>query len=1282
MASIRSTSRFKLLKISIVILVIALVSLFIVHQWFANNARKALTQYIAEQSNGNIQLTLSGLDVNLFTKRLKINDAVLISTDSLNSPITYQASFSQLSLNVASVWSLLINKELLLDSVKLYNPVINVYQWRKDTTKNVSVNELSIPQELGKVYNSMTDALDAFAIRRIVIDNGEISLVDKINDTEPSTVSNIFFDLARTPAKDGKKRTFNKGQQTIELKIGRQQIALPGGRHHISFKSFNLQLLRQAIILDSCTLSAKATDSVKSNYTIFFKKLQLTGVDFAALSSKDIIKADTVLCENPSFNFNLYSSDAVKKKSEIPDLDKIIKELSGNLDLAYVEVKNAGINFEVHGKIKQSFFNSNKDNFQIKNLRINPDSAKTVSIGSFDMTLRDYHLYNADSSSNFSFDSLNFFNNRVILNNFSMISKPGKKLRNLIDVKVPYFELAKLDWYRLIFDQEMIAKEAVLIDPVINYSRRITTKAGKKLDLFDALLNLDSMVSLENVAIKNGQVNMQFGAATSFSVQNIDLKIKSDKLLNSTSKEGLRNAVEQLSFSKGILRTKDLTAELKNARLTGENLVYADHVILSGLQNKIKASINNVYLDNVQLNDDAEEITVDGLRWENANVFIQAMPSGNRKSNNNETNFIIKNFSGNNTQLKVAEGSTIISSFITSLTATSLFKKGNDPIRINGFTMAGKEFLFVNQNLNLSVAAYDLSDNQFSSLTTVRLKQIKGRDSLNVSSSYIQLQTNLNDLISNNLYIQSLQANDLVVVINKWDTTTTAEGNNQLQNVIRIDQLTAPEPDITITTHRNDSLSIIKIPWSEKSLVKASNIFLSPQEMKIGALQIHTSAATYLKPTGELIGIEKGKIEMDLSNISFATKKGKMIWGGAVNLISLQNPGGLGMGGKNNNFLFENASLGNLNLSSEYLPDFSQLFKANLSAWLHIPEGKYMDNNRTIRWHNARFDNGNRTLSLDSFSYHPTQSLDSALSRALYRFDYMTLKTGAMQITGLDVAQYERDSSFIAKEIKISDPVFKVYTDLKLPRSPNRKGKPLLVNIIKNIDLPVSVNTIEIENGTITYTEKNAGSREEGDLLFSNVNATIENIKNRTLTPGDSLSLTVKANLMDAAQINLNLNQSYTDSLSGFVLNAIVGGTDLSVLNPFLVPVANIKIEKGVLDSLNFKVIGRDDIALGEMNLHYHDLRLKFIKDGDPDHSTFFQKILSFAANSFIIKNKNDSRRGMMFAKHKRESSFINYIVKMTLSGISTSVGFKKNRKLMKQYNKELEKNKNVGIVL
>ena len=109
----------------------------------------------------------------------------------------------------------------------------------------------------------------------------------------------------------------------------------------------------------------------------------LTGVDFVALSTKNVIKADTVYCENPFFDFNLHRSDAVVKKSETPDPDKIIRELTGNLNLGYVGVKNAGIHFDIYGKTKRSFFNSYKDNFEMEGFRINPNSAQPVTLKAF-----------------------------------------------------------------------------------------------------------------------------------------------------------------------------------------------------------------------------------------------------------------------------------------------------------------------------------------------------------------------------------------------------------------------------------------------------------------------------------------------------------------------------------------------------------------------------------------------------------------------------------------------------------------------------------------------------------------------------------------------------------------------------------------------------------------------------------------------------------------------------------------------------------------------------------
>ena len=214
-----------------------------------------------------------------------------------------------------------------------------------------------------------------------------------------------------------------------------------------------------------------------------------------------------------------------------------------------------------------------------------------------------------------------------------MRSTSGRnKLRNEIDIKVPYFELSGLDWYHLIFEQNLVAKEAILNNPAINFTRRKTVAStpGRKLNLFDALLDLDSMMALENVSVQNGQVNMKLGPATSFNVQNLDFKIRSNKLLRSTTKEGVRDAVDHLSFKKGFLRLKDITAQLQNARFTNDNLGYAGKVVVSGQGNKIAATVNKVYIDNLQLDDDAETIEVDGLGWESATVALQSFTKRQR----------------------------------------------------------------------------------------------------------------------------------------------------------------------------------------------------------------------------------------------------------------------------------------------------------------------------------------------------------------------------------------------------------------------------------------------------------------------------------------------------------------------------------------------------------------------------------------------------------------------------------------------------------------------------
>jgi hypothetical protein len=158
-------------------------------------------------------------------------------------------------------------------------------------------------------------------------------------------------------------------------------------------------------------------------------------------------------------------------------------------------------------------------------------------------------------------------------------------------------------------------------------------------------------VKLDNASVLNGQVNMQLGASTSLSVENIDFKIRSNRLLKSTTKEGLRSAVDHLSFAKGVLRLKDLTARLDSASFTGNNLLYADKAAISTKGNEIAATVNKVYIDNLQTDDNSDNIEVDGLGWESATVALKAGGTNNNKNKSNRSSIYLKNIAGNNTQL-------------------------------------------------------------------------------------------------------------------------------------------------------------------------------------------------------------------------------------------------------------------------------------------------------------------------------------------------------------------------------------------------------------------------------------------------------------------------------------------------------------------------------------------------------------------------------------------------------------------------------------------------------
>lgn len=1259
-------------RIRLILLIggLLLFSIIGLHIWFVNNARGILRQIVAEKSGGKLKLQLSQLSFNFLSNQLQVKEANLVTIDTISQPVTYNIKFRHLTLRVASFWPLILQNKLLLDSIKLQDPQIDIIQWRKDTTAKYKRDDLSIPQEMGKLYNSMLDVLDGFGIRRIVISNARLNLINKMKeDSKPVTVSDINFDLIRTANGTKKRDEYIENEQNVALTTTNQNIVLPGGRHILAFKSFGLELFRKRIVMDSCTLTAVARDSARSSYTIFFKKLSLIGVDFNAMYQYNLIKADSVYCENPLFDIQLNPSDTRVKAKERPDPQSLIRELTGDLDLAFVGVKDAGIHININGTKSRTLFNSNKDDFEMRGLRINIDSVQPVTVGRFDMLVQDYHLYNEDSSTAYTFDSIHFSNNKIALNNFSVTTASTRsEQHNERDFRIPYFELTGLDWYQLIFEQNVNAQEAVLYNPVINYRKNKPSVARKQTNLFASLQTLDSLMTLNKLNVINGEVNASFGEATSVHLKNVHLSLYSNRLLQSTNREGLRGAVGQLYFSSGRLRVKEVTAQLENARYTGKNLIKADKVFISSKNNNIKATINDVYLDNLLLDEKSESIMADGIRWKSAIVTLLSLPAKGKEKGGG-MNF--KNINGADTKLFFSSGAMNGSTFLNTIQIAGLSKEGNGPLQLKGARLTGNDLSMTNGSMKLKADLYEAGNNTASYISNLQVTDLKDGDSMQLQTPRFNFQVDINKILSKDYHLAHVGLQSPVINIYKSYRDSAVKANSLFP--LRIDQIDLSEPDINIAFYRSDSIASIHIPYSKSSSLNASNFFMDKDAIRFGSLSANTAAASFVKRNGEVIGIPKGNAELDLSDIELTKKEGKPFWSAVVNKLALQNPNSIAIGRNKNKLVLQQASIGNLKLSSEYITSFDQLLKANVSAWLRTATGQYIDSNTTLKWYNAGYDYKNKTLSLDSFLYFPTKPRDSVILNSPYQTDYITFQSGAVTVTDFNLEQYKKDSALIANTANITNPVITIYRD-KLPPFLSGVTKKLPVNMIKSIAMPVAVQRVNIVDGLLSYTEKNAKSRAEGTFLLTHINGGLANVKNRNLEVNDSLSLALNAYLMDSALINLRVKESYNDSLAGFLMTLRMRPTSLTFLNPVLAPLSNVIIRSGTIDSLHLKAIGRENIALGEMNMFYRNLHIKLVKDGDPDNSTFAQNVASFLANTFVIKKNNKGRTGLVYFERLRDRSFFNYIVKMTFSGMATSIGVKKNSKYIKQYKRELEK--------
>ena len=144
-----------------------------------------------------------------------------------------------------------------------------------------------------------------------------------------------------------------------------------------------------------------------------------------------------------------------------------------------------------------------------------------------------------------------------------------------------------------------------------------------------------------------------------------------------------------------------------------------------------------------------------------------------------------------------------------------------------------------------------------------------------------------------------------------------------------------------------------------------------------------------------------------------------------------------------------------------------------------------------------------------------------------------------------------------------------IFRDKRKLREPGAVSL-LPANLLKKIPGHLQVDTVRVNNAYVEYVEHNEKTNKAGIVTVARLNGRLANLRNYDLKKTDSLHTLATGLIEDEIPARLNVKESYTDSLGGFLMTVQMGRADLTVVNPILRPLVSAEIKSGTTGYIDY----------------------------------------------------------------------------------------------------------------
>ena len=303
-----------------------------------------------------------------------------------------------------------------------------------------------------------------------------------------------------------------------------------------------------------------------------------------------------------------------------------------------------------------------------------------------------------------------------------------------------------------------------------------------------------------------------------------------------------------------------------------------------------------------------------------------------------------------------------------------------------------------------------------------------------------------------------------------------------------------------------------------------------------------------------------------------------------------------------------------------------------------------------------------KTIEMDSFKLQPTLKKAEFYKYYGVQASLYYVELNKIRFINTHIDHFIKNNIIDADTVLLQQPKFSVYLDKTQERLFKSKIGSFPHQKLLQSQSTIRIKNIIVKNASVEYTEKNAGTGQEGTLGLQGLNIAVKNATNDSDWIRQNSICTVRANgkILGNSPITASF-KFYLDSTNGrFDAEGSIRNVAAAQLNNLSVPLANTQIPSLDLHSLNFKVHAEDFTAWANVKMRYNNLSVVLRKTDEETGTTTTRKFITKLLNRYVIRPDNPGADGIeITANNVRYSrlttqSFFGLIWKAIFAGMQS----------------------------